>query len=100
MIVATPSLLPTFQFVQAIREQMYESRDMTNIPVIVVANKMDLAATTKIQHNGVKSFLNEISYFHLPAIFRDVFETFTLKISIKHLVVSEKKSCGHYLPYW
>jgi len=52
ILVYDVSVPSSFHFVKAIREQMYESRDMTNIPVIVVANKMDLAATTKIQQNG------------------------------------------------
>ncbi|TRY70325.1 hypothetical protein TCAL_08921 [Tigriopus californicus] len=36
---STPS---TFHFIKALREQMIHSRDMTNVPVIVAANKMDL----------------------------------------------------------
>lgn len=32
----------TFQYVRSLREQMVESRDMTNVPVIVAANKADL----------------------------------------------------------
>ena len=43
------SVPSSFHFVKAIREQMYESRDMTNIPVIVVANKMDLVASKNYQ---------------------------------------------------
>lgn len=36
---STPS---TFHFIKTLREQMIHSRDMTNVPVIVAANKMDL----------------------------------------------------------
>ena len=47
LLVYDVSVPSTFSFIKALREQMYESRDMANIPVIVVANKMDLVATTK-----------------------------------------------------
>ena len=43
--VTAPS---TFQFIKTLREQMLEARDMTNIPVLVVANKMDLETASKI----------------------------------------------------
>ena len=45
LLVYDVSVPSTFSFVKALREQMYESRDMANIPVIVVANKMDLVAS-------------------------------------------------------
>lgn len=35
----------TFDVVRTLREQMLESRDMTNVPVIVAANKMDCVTT-------------------------------------------------------
>ena len=56
LLVYDVSVPSSFHFVKAIRQQMYESRDMTNIPVIVVANKMDLVATTKnvSKHQTVK----------------------------------------------
>ena len=37
--VSAPS---TFQFIKTLRDQMFETRDMTNVPILVVANKMDL----------------------------------------------------------
>ena len=55
ILVYDVSVPSSFHFVKAIREQMYESRDMTNIPVIVVANKMDLAATTKIHQHQLNN---------------------------------------------
>ena len=39
--VSSPS---SFQFIKMLHDQMYETRDMTNIPIIVAANKMDIAA--------------------------------------------------------
>ena len=50
LLVYDVSVPSSFHFVKVIREQIYESRDMTNIPVIVVANKMDLVATNN-KHN-------------------------------------------------
>ena len=35
----------SFDVVRTLREQMLESRDMTNVPVIVAANKMDRVTT-------------------------------------------------------
>ena len=46
LLVYDASVPSSFHFVKAIRDQMYESRDMTHVPVIVVANKMDMVATT------------------------------------------------------
>lgn len=34
--------METFQYIRAIREQMFESRNMHNVPLIVVGNKQDL----------------------------------------------------------
>ena len=42
ILVYDVSVPSTFQFIKTLREQMFETRDMTNIPVLVVANKMDL----------------------------------------------------------
>ena len=52
LLVYDVSVPSSFHFIKAIREQIYESRDMTNIPVIVVANKMDLVATSHNQKNN------------------------------------------------
>ena len=51
LLVYDVSVPSTFSFVKALREQMYESRDMANIPVIVVANKMDLVASIAASNN-------------------------------------------------
>ena len=53
LLVYDVSVPSTFSFIKALREQMYESRDMANIPVIVIANKMDLVATTSNTHRQV-----------------------------------------------
>ena len=52
LLVYDVSVPSTFSFVKALREQMYESRDMANIPVIVVANKMDLVASIAASNNS------------------------------------------------
>ena len=44
ILVYDVSVPATFQFIKTLRDQMFETRDMTNVPVIVVANKMDLEA--------------------------------------------------------
>lgn len=49
LLVYDVSVPSSFHFVKALRKQMYESRDMTNIPVIVAGNKMDLVASAKVQ---------------------------------------------------
>ena len=51
LLVYDVSVPSTFSFVKALREQMYEYRDMANIPVIVVANKMDLVASIAASNN-------------------------------------------------
>ena len=53
LLVYDVSVPSSFHFVKVIREQIYESRDMTNIPVIVVANKMDLVATNNKQNLNI-----------------------------------------------
>ena len=61
LLVYDVSVPSSFHFIKAIRQQIYESRDMTNIPVIVVANKMDLVASNHKQppqphhHHGLSS---------------------------------------------
>lgn len=65
LLVYDVSVPSSFHFVKAIREQMYESRDMTNIPVIVVGNKMDLVATTCNNTAAVKTSADkQFSHFH------------------------------------
>lgn len=64
LLVYDVSVPSSFHFVKAIREQMYESRDMTNIPVIVVANKMDLVATTCNNVTGGKASDKPFNNFH------------------------------------
>lgn len=36
----------TFQFIRNLRDQMFESRDMKNVPVLVVGNKQDLMCSS------------------------------------------------------
>lgn len=55
LLVYDVSVPSTFQFVKTLRDQMFESRDMTNIPVIVAANKMDLVASIRQQNNPSSS---------------------------------------------
>ncbi|XP_041972181.1 ras-like protein family member 10B [Aricia agestis] len=42
ILVFDLSNVETFQYIRALREQMVESRDMRNVPVLVVGNKQDL----------------------------------------------------------
>ncbi len=54
LLVYDASAPYTFQHVKALREQMFECRDMTNVPVIVAANKADKAvasASANITHH-------------------------------------------------
>ena len=43
-----------FQFIKTLRDQMLESRDMTNVPVIVAANKMDLLTSCSSTSVGLR----------------------------------------------
>jgi len=43
--------LESFQAVRQLKEQIYESRDMHNVPVLVVANKYDLLSKTPTSAN-------------------------------------------------
>ncbi len=63
LLVYDVSSPASFHFVKAIREQMYETRDMTNIPVIVVANKMDLVATAA-NANAATTQFNSFNSHH------------------------------------
>lgn len=42
VLVFDLSNVETFQYVRTLREQMCESRNMQNVPVLVVGNKQDL----------------------------------------------------------
>ena len=59
----------TFSWVKQLREQMFESRDVTNVPVIVVANKVDVVADKSFnssqinQHHNILPHLGS-SLFH------------------------------------
>ena len=44
----------TFSFIKQLRDQMFESRDMTNVPVVVVANKMDVVADKSFNINQMQ----------------------------------------------
>lgn len=44
ILVFDLSNIDTFQYVRTLKEQIFESRDMRNIPVLVVGNKHDLVA--------------------------------------------------------
>ncbi|CAG7709891.1 unnamed protein product [Allacma fusca] len=46
LLVYDASNLDSFQHVKTLKEQIYESRDMHNVPVLIVANKFDLIAST------------------------------------------------------
>ena len=64
LLVYDVSVPSSFHFIKAIREQIYESRDMTNIPVIVVANKMDLVATSHSKHHHQNHLLGKDAHHH------------------------------------
>ena len=64
--VSAPS---TFQFIKTLREQMFETRDMTNVPLLVVANKMDLEFSKN--SNQIPSVIinnNHPSHHHFSTI--------------------------------
>jgi Ras-like protein family protein 10B len=48
----------TFQYIRTLREQMAESRDMRNVPVLVVGNKQDLVVTDPgtYHHSGTSGY--------------------------------------------
>ncbi|KAF4518704.1 hypothetical protein B566_EDAN013723 [Ephemera danica] len=56
----------TFQYIRTIREQMAESRDMRNVPVLVVGNKQDLVMTESgpYHHAGSSSGYNPAATAH------------------------------------
>lgn len=51
VLVFDLSNLETFQYIKTIREQIYESRNMNNVPILVVGNKEDLI-TNEDGHGG------------------------------------------------
>ncbi|CAG4932167.1 unnamed protein product [Colias eurytheme] len=46
ILVFDLSNVETFQYIRTLRDQMVESRDMRNVPVLVVGNKQDLLCST------------------------------------------------------
>lgn len=54
LLVYDASVPSTFQFIKTLRDQMLESRDMTNVPVIVAANKMDLLSSCSSTSVGLR----------------------------------------------
>lgn len=44
LLVFDLSNLETFQYIKTLREQICESRNMSNVPILVVGNKQDLVA--------------------------------------------------------
>ena len=54
--ISNPS---SFQLVKTLRDQMFESRDMTNVPVIVIANKMDIAANVSFSQSPLNGKLSQ-----------------------------------------
>lgn len=48
----------SFQYIRSMREQMAESRDMRNVPVLVVGNKQDLVQDGATNINSATSTIN------------------------------------------
>ncbi|KAL3271405.1 hypothetical protein HHI36_021886 [Cryptolaemus montrouzieri] len=57
ILVFDLSNIETFQYIKTIREQICESRNMTNVPILVVGNKQDLV-TTEEGHSSGKLAIN------------------------------------------
>ncbi|KAF5280189.1 hypothetical protein FQA39_LY18106 [Lamprigera yunnana] len=55
ILVFDLSNIETFQYVKTLREQICESRNMSNVPVLVVGNKEDLIATPEESTSGGKT---------------------------------------------
>jgi len=49
------SVPASFQFIKMLHDQMFESRDMTNVPIIVIANKMDIVANVTYNQSSLSS---------------------------------------------
>nr|CAI5828773.1 unnamed protein product [Callosobruchus analis] len=55
ILVFDLSNIETFQYIRTIRDQMHESRNMQNVPILVVGNKHDLIASEEGIGNTSKS---------------------------------------------
>ena len=55
LLVYDASNLDSFQHVKTLKEQIYESRDMHNVPVLIVANKYDLIAPSTSSSSATSS---------------------------------------------
>lgn len=55
ILVFDLSNIDTFQYIKMIREQIYESRDMRNVPLLVVGNKQDLICNSNVNTVGSSS---------------------------------------------
>lgn len=53
VLVFDLSNLETFQYIRTLRDQIFESRNMTNVPLLVVGNKQDLLLPA--EQNGSES---------------------------------------------
>lgn len=54
ILVFDLSNIETFQYIKNIREQICESRNMTNVPILVVGNKQDLVTAEEGHSSGGK----------------------------------------------
>lgn len=54
VLVFDLSNIETFQYVRTLREQICESRNTSNVPLLVVGNKEDLVATEEYTTSGGK----------------------------------------------
>ena len=55
LMVYDVSVPASFQFIKMLHDQMFESRDMTNVPIIVIANKMDIVANVTYNQSSLSS---------------------------------------------
>ncbi|GBP77175.1 Ras-like protein family member 10B [Eumeta japonica] len=54
ILVFDLSNVDTFQYIRTLRDQMVESRDMRNVPVLVVGNKQDLLCSNTLAAGGLQ----------------------------------------------
>lgn len=67
VLVFDLSNVETFQYIKTIRDQIFESRDMRNVPLLVVGNKQDLLCTNSLNTvgssgSGSSSALQQLSF--------------------------------------
>lgn len=67
------SNLETFQYIRIIRDQIAESRDIKNVPILIIGNKQDLITNLHRTHFSYLSGYVEFQFYYFRREFLDIY---------------------------